>query len=128
MSFIKVLKLIVAIVAAIVFSAPSFAEEINLGCFTQQRYLQLAGVPRVIIVLFDEQAKSASLFATELGGNLRGEGVDFTADTIIFQFKTSDGVPGDVLLTRKDAELMLIVRRDPAIKIIASCRKQANKF
>ena len=115
------------ILIATCISAMAWAEETTLDCVTQ-RVWQRPGVPTVIIASFDEKSKTATLFASELGGRLVGEDVSIDADMIMFKLKTKDGEPGDVTVMRTDGTLMLNVKRSPEIKILASCRKQTKKF
>lgn len=114
-------------VCAMWFSAPLSAEQIKVGCLTQQVWLK-PGVPPVLVVMFDEQAGTASLFAREIGGLLHGDQVIIRDGLILFKVKTPEGFLGDVTIDRSLGTLMLNIPDDQAMKMLASCRRLTDRF
>lgn len=114
---------------AIALSLPlaAFADQVKVGCVTDAVWRK-AGVPSAMIVMFDEVARTATLFASELGGLLHGDGVDITASTIMFNVKTDRAGPGQVLLSRASGSIMVKGLDGSDLKLLGTCRREQNRF
>jgi hypothetical protein len=119
------MRLIIGALAA-ALSIPALAEELKLDCFTERVWLS-QGVPAVILATFDEDRKTAGLFAKEFGGIRSGTDVMIAADAVMFKFTTGDGSPGEVLITRTTGTMMIQIAGAPALKFLATCQRSPGR-
>lgn len=109
------------------FCSAAAAGETTLDCVTKDVFRR-DGAPPVMIATFDGQLGSATLFAAELGGLLKGQDVRVDPDMVMFRIKTKAGDDGDATIMRTTGELMLNVATRPGIRLLANCSKRSAKF
>jgi hypothetical protein len=113
-------------VLALAWSAWTLAAPVKLGCLTE-RVQQAPSVPKAWVVTFDEQAKSASLFASEAGGLLPGTDVAIDSGMIMFKVDSTAG-RGTVAIERGTGTMMVSIDGTPIANILAKCRRQESAF